>query len=431
MFLDEARIASRVAHPNVCQVLDFGVERSMPYLIMEYLHGETLSTLMKRCAPGPCPLWLATRVIADAARGLHAAHDAVGPDGAPLAVVHRDVSPSNIMVLYDGITKVLDFGVAWTRNRLARSTTSHGLRGKLAYMAPEQLAGGEIDRRADVWALGVTLWETTVGEPLFGGTDPVAIFREVQSAPIRAPSELVPDYPPALEQAVLAALARDPAERVPTAAALADMLESYLYSLGEPKGHAQIAAWMREHLPERAHPSEAPAAVEDTDVDRALRPRTEVTRPRPRRPRRLAAWIVVAGAVVLAAALGWVIPSSTSPVRRASHARAERSAQMPRPPRAAPGRVAPEEPLERSRPTPTSERRGARPAGRLDLLVIPSARVFWRRRLLGETPLIGVSLPAGSHTLELRSGDGHTSRVTVSIRPGQRTRRTIRLAPSR
>ena len=252
MFGDEARLIGRIHHPHVCSVIDFGREGELLYLVMEYLHGEALSALLRRswAEDHSFPAWLAARAIADAARGLHAAHELTDAHGEPLELVHRDVSPENLLVSYDGPTKVIDFGVVRARGR--QTKTADGLvKGKLSYMAPEQLRSRGVDRRADVWSLGVVLWEATLGRRLFRGDTQIQTIERVCDLPIRLPSEITEHYPADLEQIVMAALSRDPERRTPSAKVLAHQLESYLHKLGRPIGHAQVASWMHEHFSDR------------------------------------------------------------------------------------------------------------------------------------------------------------------------------------
>jgi len=252
MLADEARLIARIHHPNVCSVMDFGRDGDQIYLVMEYLHGESLSAAVKRtrAAKKSFPAWLAARTVADAARGLHAAHELTDEHGESLEVVHRDVSPGNIVISYDGPAKVIDFGVVRARGRETKTQVGV-VKGKLTHMAPEQLLGQEVDRRADVWSLGVVLWETTLGRKLFRGSSPGETVRNVAQGPIPRPSEIAPNYPPALERAVMGALCRNVDERTPTARALAHRLEAYLCELGSPTGHAEVASWMRSAFSDR------------------------------------------------------------------------------------------------------------------------------------------------------------------------------------
>lgn len=313
MFLDEAHVASRIRHPNVCGVLDFGEEDGTPFIVMEYLHGETLAAVARTgWAAGELPLWLSARTVADAARGLHAAHELRAPDGTLRNLVHRDVSPSNILVLYDGVSKIMDFGVAQAENRLTE-TTAGELKGKFAYMSPEQLNGRPLDRRSDVWAMGVTLWETTLGRRLFraDGEGPTALA--VLEREIPDPREIREDYPPMLAELVMSTLRRDPAKRCPSCRVLADGLEQYLLSTGRVVGPDQVAEWMDESFAERRALREDLLSVsevrEDFDPqsqitsgsDRSLGSgfvHNHVSAPAP--PRRPSAW-TIAVALILAA----------------------------------------------------------------------------------------------------------------------------------
>jgi hypothetical protein len=219
---------------------------------MEYLSGESFASVMKtiRNDDAPNPFWLSVRVIHDAARGLHTAHSLIGGDGEPLGVVHRDVSPQNIFVLYDGVTKVVDFGVARARGRLSTTQTNE-VKGKLPYMAPEQFESLPIDARTDLWALGVVLWEATVGRRLFRGQSDAATISLIVQKPIPKPSDFVPGYPAKLENIIMRCLERDPAARYQTGDELADDLEELLYAFGKPAGASQVKKWMESHFAER------------------------------------------------------------------------------------------------------------------------------------------------------------------------------------
>lgn len=252
MFLDEARLAAQLRHPNICDIFDFGEADGTYYIVMEYLHGESLSAVMKRaCQRTGIPLGVGARIVSDAARGLHAAHELRRPDGTLAEVVHRDVSPQNLFVLYEGVTKVVDFGIAVSRDRLGERTATGELRGKIAYMAPEQLQQKPVDRRADVYALGVVLWEVTVGRRLFKGPTEVDTLVAVLNQQIPRPSEVVSDYPKQLEDIVMKALAREPDDRYPTAGAMARDLDRYLASTGQPWGPAEVADFIQGLFPDR------------------------------------------------------------------------------------------------------------------------------------------------------------------------------------
>ncbi len=227
--IEEARIASKVQHPNVVSVIDVVEERSTGVsLVMEYVEGVALSRLLKRSIEltgRPAAPSVAAAIMIGALRGLHAAHEATTADGEPLGIVHRDVSPQNVLVDRDGVTRIVDFGVAKAIGRLVETTVHGHIKGKLPYMAPEQMRPGMVvTRRADVFAVGVVLWEILVGRRLFGDDD---VSRAAHSASaVRAPSTFAPDVPPALDEVVLRALAANPRERFETAQEMAEALES-------------------------------------------------------------------------------------------------------------------------------------------------------------------------------------------------------------
>jgi eukaryotic-like serine/threonine-protein kinase len=228
MFLDEARLMATLDHPNITQVYDVGQARSSYFFAMEYVHGEDARRILKASlrAGHPVPAEHAIGIITGAAAGLHYAHEKVGPDGQPLQIVHRDVSPSNVLVSYDGTVKVADFGVAkWTAQQ---TKTVHGtLKGKFQYMSPEQCRGEPLDRRSDVFALGILLYELTTGTRLYQGASDYAILHQIVNNDATPPSVRQPGYAPELEQIVLRALARDRNARFQTAEELQLALEEF------------------------------------------------------------------------------------------------------------------------------------------------------------------------------------------------------------
>lgn len=260
MFLDEGRIAARIAHPNVVAVLDVGEADGATFIAMEYLHGEPLREIMRRASAlgAIVPPQIACRILADAAEGLHAAHEVTGDLGEPLSLVHRDVSPQNLFVTYDGVTKIVDFGVAEIRTALgARDAGARELKGKLAYMSPEQTTGGPLDRRTDVFALGVVAWELTTGRRLFRGASDAETMMRVRECNVPRPSALVRDYPIDLEQVVMKALDRDPSQRYATARQFARAIQLMLMSRGELVGREDVAACLRALMPDRIAEREA------------------------------------------------------------------------------------------------------------------------------------------------------------------------------
>ncbi|WP_169791365.1 serine/threonine-protein kinase [Sandaracinus amylolyticus] len=225
MFLAEARLSARIEHPNVVQVHDLGEHDGSYFMVMEYVEGCALSELQRvlaaeqrRLAPE-----VAVAIAMRVAAGLHAAHELADEHGNNLCVVHRDVSPQNVLLARKGHVKLIDFGIAKAAER-TQSTQGGVLKGKVRYMAPEQASGSEIDRRADVYALGVLLWEMLTGRRLFDAPTDLLALKMVLDPKPRAPSALASGIPPALDEAVLAALAKDPARRPATAQAFGEML---------------------------------------------------------------------------------------------------------------------------------------------------------------------------------------------------------------
>ena len=265
MFLDEARIASALNHVNVCTTFDFGEHEGVYFLVMEYLEGEPLNRVLKSLQSGierhPLHPWLIARLLADAAEGLHTAHQLSGTDGRPLEVVHRDVSPHNIFVTYDGVTKVVDFGIARARER-SSSTEVGTFKGKFEYASPEQLTAQPVDRRADVWALGVCLWELLTGVRLFKRADYRASAKSVLSEPIPAPSTVSPGVPAVFDEIVARALQREPEKRFPTAREFARALRTALASSGTAIDGPTIEEWLQALFPgDRAKRQALSAAV--------------------------------------------------------------------------------------------------------------------------------------------------------------------------
>jgi serine/threonine-protein kinase len=241
MFKDEARLAARIRHPNVAATHDVISEGDELFLVMEYIHGESLATLLRAVTKqgGRVPVPIAVAIGLGALAGLHAAHEATDEAGRPLDVVHRDISPQNIMVGVDGAARVLDFGVAKAVGRL--QTTREGeIKGKTAYMAPEQLSGRPVDRRADVYGMAVVLWETLASHRLFIANTPSEVLMQVLTATVKPPSAYAPDVPPELDAIVLRGLSRDPAERFPTALAMAVALEQAIL----PPTAREVGAWV-------------------------------------------------------------------------------------------------------------------------------------------------------------------------------------------
>ena len=226
MFTDEARLAARVQHPNVLSTVDVVSAEGELLLIMEYVHGEAMSLLLHEMEKNGerLPPELTVSILSGVLHGLQAAHDAVDRFGRPLGLVHRDVSPQNIMVGVDGIARVLDFGIAKAADCL-HTTRDGQVRGKAAYMAPEQLYGENVDRRTDVYSAGVVLWEMLVGQRMFDDSDQAALLK-IAEAKIEPPSSRVKGLSPAFDRVTMRALQKDRRDRYPTALEMAEALET-------------------------------------------------------------------------------------------------------------------------------------------------------------------------------------------------------------
>lgn len=246
MFLDEARLAARVRHPNVVPTID--VQEEPLFLVMEYIEGPSLHAVLRalRKKGEPLPIGIALRVIIDVLNGLHAAHELKGANGHFMQIVHRDVSPQNMLIGIDGISRITDFGVARAESRLS-STRGGQVKGKIGYMAPEQVRSEPADRRSDTYAAAVVLWELLAGKPLFMADNEGALVAQVAMGTERSPRELAPSVPEAIEAATMHALATEPAERFASAAEMADALEAAAQACGVVVAHARVvSAFVRD-----------------------------------------------------------------------------------------------------------------------------------------------------------------------------------------
>ena len=275
MFIDEAVVASAIRHPNICETYELGRDGELLFMVLEWVAGDTLSGLMRGKALTPLPLEIAARICSEACAGLHAAHEARDGDGNSLGVVHRDISPPNILVSVHGHVKVSDFGIAKAANQLHARTRTGEIKGKIAYIPPEQVLGHGVDRRVDVYAMGCVLYVTTLGRRPFGSGGE-ALGKIVRGL-YKKPREVDPDYPEELERIVMRALASDREQRYQTAEELRFELEQWLLSRPRPTQHADVARLVRERLSdERRKMIDAlvnvSRAIPDTLTKRFLQP---------------------------------------------------------------------------------------------------------------------------------------------------------------
>ncbi len=250
MFIDEARIAAQLSHPGIVQLFDFG-DTPEPFLCMEYLVGEDLGFILKQCVAQelPIPFNITAHVLASAADALHYAHTFEDDFGKPANIVHRDVTPSNIFLTFQGVVKVLDFGIARAENRLDQ-TRAGLIKGKLKYMSPEQILAKPIDARSDLFALGVVGYVMlTLSEP-FARPTQAEVFQALVKEPIKPPREINPDVPPELEAVVMKALSRDVKQRFQTAEELKNALSDYLATATYVPHASQISGFLKELLGE-------------------------------------------------------------------------------------------------------------------------------------------------------------------------------------
>lgn len=405
MFVDEARIVAGIHHPNVVQVHELAHEDEALFLVMEYLEGESVGTLTRRLASRGETLdfALAAFVVAEACAGLHAAHELKDEEGYPRDLVHRDVSPQNVFVTYAGQCKVLDFGIAKAANRSTR-TEAGQVKGKFAYMSPEQCMGKPLDRRSDVFALGVLLWELTTGRRLFKRGSEMLTFKAICEQKTPLPSETTEGYPPELERVCMKALSRRREDRYQTALEMRRDLLGVARALGLSEvPEEDIARLMKQLFEQRIEekqdmlrrvrggsvPTALPAAELDEEIDlpsAAEDPSTIYTasdvKSSSARPSRRGVWVVGALAIAgLASAAIWF------------GSRSNESAPPPAAPVVAPPNVA-----SANAPTPSAntEREIT-----LRIETTPSgARVLLAGKDKGPTPL-DLPLPKSDEALEL------------------------------
>jgi serine/threonine-protein kinase len=275
-FIHEGRLGQRLSHANVVETIEAGEHDGQSYIALEYLKGRTAIDVLRTAARQKIevPLGVAVRIVADAARGLHHAHNATDADGRPLDVVHRDVTPHNLFVCSDGITKVLDFGIAKAASQLHHTRTGT-IKGKFAYLAPEQVKGEGIDHRVDVFALGIVLHELLTLRPLFRGANDGETLQRVLSMEVPAPERVRPVVPAGLGAVALRALQRDRERRLPSAEALADSIEAVALAEGIDATPDAVVALLDQLFPDLHHEDEEEVeAIELRNVKTVVPPET-------------------------------------------------------------------------------------------------------------------------------------------------------------
>jgi serine/threonine-protein kinase len=403
MFIDEARLCGRLSHPNIIQVYEFGNQDNQYFITMEYVEGRSLGHIMQKLAERKerLPPIIGAEIMRQICRGLAYAHGLCAEDGKPLGIIHRDLSPANLLVGFSGSVKVLDFGIARMENRFRSGVTDPGqVKGKSAYLAPEQLTGKAVDQRADIFTLGIVLHEMLSGQRLFRVGNTTADIQRIRAMPIRSPSQVNPGVPVRLDAIVLRALRRERDERYQNATDMADALEGFLLEhrvssqelpgylrglYGSEIGSDQIR-FSREEMQALAQ-SAPPAEDRSTGSTPAGEPAIEVdvTVEPPRRHRVFRALLLATGMAVAALAIVFGprmrLPASTLPPVAAP----------------APARVAAAEPPS-SPPAP-------RPVTvTLTVTSQPSGALVYEgdsEQALGETPLQLVR-PRGDREIRLR-----------------------------
>jgi serine/threonine-protein kinase len=254
MFLDEARVAANLHHQHIVQVHDIGEADGEYFIAMEYIHGEDVRSLLSAASKGRAhvPLGIAIAIVSSAAAGLHYAHERQGPDKRPLGIVHRDISPSNILAGYDGSIKILDFGIAKASSR--PDTRSGNLKGKISYMSPEQFKATAVDRRSDVYSLGVVLYELATTTRLFKGESDYLVMEQIVNGRVSLPQVRRPDLPNELSAIIMRAIAPDPERRYFTADEFRVALEQFAAKSGLTASTSAIGAYMRKQFGERPEP---------------------------------------------------------------------------------------------------------------------------------------------------------------------------------
>jgi hypothetical protein len=360
MFLDEARLAGLVRHPNVVSVLDVGEDERGPFLVMEFVEGISAAALLRWAGKNgvSLPVQLCLRLARELALGLHAAHELTDHEGRPLNLVHRDISPQNLLIGFDGIAYVADFGIAKAAGRSTRTTTGL-LKGKAGYMSPEQLRFEEVDRRSDLFSLAVVLYELLAARRLYRSENDIATARRILHEPPPDIDDVRGDVPPAVVELLFSALAKDPTARPESAAEVARRMDAAIAAMVAEEGVVDVAEYIRTHFAaRRAELQELIARARKgeplVDVDVDLAPLKADARPWRRRSLGIAAAVAIVVTATLSVAAWQVsgadLPSS-APGTVAAPVAASEPRVLPPEPEPEPAREAPAEVIA----TPTTD----------------------------------------------------------------------------
>ncbi len=456
MFLGEARLAAELNHPNLVQIFDFGEANGQYFIAMEYIDGPNVRVLNQatRRQQGPMDFALAARIIYLAAEGLHFAHELRNEQGEFLNLVHRDISPDNILVSRNGGVKVVDFGIAKASSQ-PHLTKSGMIKGKMAYMPPEQLARETLDRRSDLFALGIVLYELVTGGMPFDATSEVSIIQAIMSQqPLERPSVYRPDCPPALEAIVNKCLEKDRERRYQSCRELQADLDQFILSTGKSVGTREVATLVEQVFAHEADVT-TPEVLAADGLDRTAPSAKSAERPRgvdtnaptaagngggtglsstalrevgTRTVTRSYTPIIIGLCVAIAGlgAAAWFVLGKAPPVQPpAPVAVVVIDAGTPAVvPDAAVALVVPPEPPDAGLPFDAGlalvedPRPVAVRNGKLSLRVRPYATVYLDDKLLGDTPLPSISVPLGKHKLQLVNPTMGKVTLEVNIKPG-------------
>ncbi len=341
MFMTEARLAARLNHPNIVQTNEVLEHEDLPVIVMEYLEGKSLADIAAQSGDD-CPFTLQHHLaaISEALSGLHYSHELTDYKGRPVDLVHRDVTPHNVFVTYEGQVKILDFGIAKLRNSTVETETGI-VKGKLRYIPPEQIVGERVDRRSDIYSVGVMLWEAAVGEKMWRGLGDAAVMNRVLNEEIPSPREVNPDVPKELEQLIMKALAPEPANRQQTAKELQQELDAVRLTMPDAVTARDLAPAMEAMFD--SDRSKTRRLIEQRMVENAgtsdstAPPRTStIPRRSPTRERNHLVWLLTLVSVLGLGATVWALNrrgnqrADTSLERPHAAARAETEAEPPK-----------------------------------------------------------------------------------------------------